>query len=102
MGITVTLNITIAIKLSHSITVTALTIQLNEHFEAHMQRRVTQHSLQLCRVTLFHQLIHHSNSAQSQPVWFMAETVTSIRINSHICTTHTPPLGFNTILKLKQ
>ena len=60
----------------------------NEHFvlKAHT---ATQILYRLAASLCFKQLIPHSNSAQPQPAWFIAETVTSIRINSHICASHT-------------
>ena len=79
----------------------------NEHFvlKAHT---ATQILYRLAASLCFKQLIPHSNSAQPQPAWFIAETVTSIRINSHICASHTqttptPPAShLDTIQKLKQ
>ena len=75
----------------------------NEHFvlKAHT---ATQILYRLAASLCFKQLIPHSNSAQPQPAWFIAETVTSIRINSHICaphpqTTPTPPAATLTPFK---
>ena len=75
----------------------------NEHFvlKAHT---ATQILYRLAASLCFKQLIPHSNSAQPQPAWFIAETVTSIRINSHICASHpqttpTPPAATLTPFK---
>ena len=80
-------------------------VLLNEHFAlwAHMVTQIL-YSHASCVTLCFKQLIPNSNSAQPQPAWFIAETVTSIHINSHICAPHSnhPPPCLDTIQKLKQ